>query len=153
DGGRSYLREQALLRSVHESDQGLQPRSSPAGEPGHIETLGSTYDRATVAQMSALTIEALPLPLAPSVLVLMRPERPLRDKLIKRLAKEHVEFGTALGQDRLLSAWTVRSEVPQGPMTDIVNWLEREAPEAPTPISVVARETAQLSCTGFEAVT
>ena len=152
DSGRSYLREQALLRSVHEADQGLQPSSRPSDAPRPVETLGSIYDPGTVAHMSALAIEALPVPLAPSVLALTRPERPPRDSFIERLSKENIEFGAAPGQDDLLSAWTVRSVVPRGTMASIVAWVEREAPLTVCPFRLVARATAMLNGPAYEAV-
>ncbi len=150
--GRTYLREQALLRSVHEVDQGLQPSSELGEGPGHVETLGSTYHPVTVAQMSALTIQSLPVPLAPSVLALMRPERPLRGSFLERLSKENVEFGVASGQDDLLSAWTVRSVVPWNTMASIVAWLERVAPLAAHPLHVAGRATARLNTPGRKAM-
>ena len=154
ESGRSYLREQALLRTIYEAGQGLRPTVLPSpGRPyGHVETLGNIYGPATAAEMSALAIEALPVPLAANVLALLRPGRPPRRGLFERLAKENIEFGTAAQQDELLSVWTARAVVPEDTIAAIVGWLDRVAPSAVSPFHVAARTAATLSGPGHGTV-
>jgi len=155
DSGRSYLREQALLRRVYEAGQGLRPTASPApGRPyARVETLGSVYGPETVAEMSALAIEELPVPLAPHVLALLRPGRPPRRGLIERLSKENIEFGTAAQQDELLSVWTDRAVVPEATTATIVAWLDHLAPSAVSPFQVAVRTATTLKGPGRQTVT
>ena len=152
ESGRSYLREQALLRAVHGADQAIQRTTSPGDAVKYVETLGNIYGAETVAQMSALVLENLPGPFAPSVLALLRPERTPRRGLINRLSQENVELGAAPGQDELLSAWTVRSVVPDAAIASVAAWLDRLAPSTAFPFDVAGRTTATLKRPGQQAV-
>jgi alpha-beta hydrolase superfamily lysophospholipase len=142
--GRSYLREQALLRTVHAADQGAAPATEPPDATGQVETLGRVYGPETVAEMSRLNIEGVPTPLARSVLAVLRAERRPRPSLIERLSQENVEFANSAGQDELLSAWTVRSVVPRAAIATIAGWLDRVATTAVSPVHVPGREAASL---------
>jgi alpha-beta hydrolase superfamily lysophospholipase len=144
ESGRSYLREQALQRAVHEREQGSWKGRRPEDGPTDVETLGSIYHLETVAQMSTLAAEDWPAPLAPRVLALLRAERAPSRALAERLAKERAEFGAAPGQDELLSAWTARSVVPHATVASIVSWLDRIAPSTVSPLQVTARTTVIL---------
>jgi alpha-beta hydrolase superfamily lysophospholipase len=152
DSGRSYLREQALLRTVHAADQGVAPATEPLGASGQVETLGSVYGPETVAEMSRLNIEGVPSPLAPNVLALLRAERRSRPSLIERLSQENVEFASTAGQDELLSAWTVRSVVPRAAITTIAGWLDHVAAATVSPVHASEREAAALKGPNREAV-
>jgi pimeloyl-ACP methyl ester carboxylesterase len=150
--GRSYLREQALLRTVHAADQGVAPPTEPPSATGQVETLGSVYGPETVAEMSRLNIEGVPYPLAPNVLALLRPERRPRPSLIERLSQENVEFASTAGQDELLSAWTVGSVVPRAAITTIAGWLDDVAAATVSPVHVSQREAVALKAPHHEAV-
>lgn len=148
DSGRSYLREQQALRSMHLGDQALafasnaeagSGQASPPGsdDPRGIEVLGDLYAAKTVEELSQLSIEAAEGDLARRVLVLVRPERRARKSLTDRLSMAHVEWGEAIGQGELVDVQPGMARVPEDTVGAITSWLssgiERERSEFSTP--------------------
>jgi pimeloyl-ACP methyl ester carboxylesterase len=134
ESGRSYLREEALLRSVYLGDQGLDIPPDPAlSEAGGKEILGTAYDAATLKAMTALALESAPGDLAHHVLALFRPERPPR-----------TEMGEAPGQEELISVWPLKSVVPHGTIDTIVSWLSRVIGPESSPIGLPGTSEAAL---------
>ena len=154
DSGRSYLREEALLRSVYLGDQGLDiPPEQTGPAAGSAETLGTVYDAATVHAMTRLTLESCPGPLARHVLALLRPERPPRRAVKQWLSEVGAEPGEAAGQEQLISVWPLKSVVPQATLDIIVSWLagvaagEKSTVLLPTsPTAVVPGPDGQEVC-------
>ncbi len=132
DSGRSYLREEALLRSVYLGDQGLDiPVNEAAAGAGGAEILGTVYDAATVKAMAALALEDCPGPLADHVLALLRPERPPKRAVREWLAQVGAELAEAAGQEQVISVWPLKSVVPEASIDIIVSWLAGVAGAAP----------------------
>jgi alpha-beta hydrolase superfamily lysophospholipase len=146
DSGRSWLREEALLRAVYLEDQGLvaPPPATPVGCAA-VETLGTVYVAETVRAMSKLAIESTQGPLARRVLVLFRPERAPRRAVAERLAMPHVELAQAVGQEELLSVWPLRALVPKLTLTTIVEWLSRIAGPETSPVVVAGPQASVIS--------
>jgi dienelactone hydrolase len=147
DSGRSYLREEALLRSVYLGDQGLDIPPDPAvSGAGGTEVLGTVYDAATVRAMTQLTLESAQGDLADHVLALLRPERPPRRATLERLSLAHAETADAQGQEELISVWPLKSVVPQGTLDTIVAWLSGVTGPESSPIVVPGTSDAALEC-------
>ncbi len=121
DGGRSYLREEALLRSVYLGDQGLDIPAETGG--GGAETLGTVYDAGTVQALAKLALESCPGPMPGHVLALLRPERPPRRVVREWLTAQGAERAEAAGQEQLISVWPLKSVVPEATLSTIVSWL------------------------------
>ncbi|MGA3220124.1 MAG: hypothetical protein ABSE77_13780, partial [Acidimicrobiales bacterium] len=124
DSGRSYLREEALLRSVYLGDQGLDiPPAGAGAEAGAAEVLGTVYDAATVQAMAKLALESCPKPPARQVLALLRPERPPKRAVREWLAAAGAEVAEAAGQEQVISVWPLKSVVPHAALDIIASWL------------------------------
>jgi dienelactone hydrolase len=153
DSGRSYLREEVLLRAVYVADQGLDLQA-PGGnaDDGVVETLGTLYEAETVRAMSELAVEHSQGALASRALVLCRPERPLRRAVLERLSMPHVELADAVGQEELLSVWPLRGLVPQPTLDKIVTWLSGAAGPETSQVAVPSPQSATVSGSGGTAV-
>ncbi|MGO9659521.1 MAG: serine aminopeptidase domain-containing protein [Acidimicrobiales bacterium] len=124
DSGRSYLREEALLRSVYLGDQGLDiPPAGAGAEAGAAEVLGTVYDAATVQALGKLALEACPTPPARHVLALLRPERPPKRAVREWLSAAGAEVAEAAGQEQVISVWPLKSVVPHATLDIIASWL------------------------------
>jgi alpha-beta hydrolase superfamily lysophospholipase len=144
DSGRSYLREEALLRSVYLGDQGLDiPVDEATAGAGGAEILGTVYDPDAVKAMTALALEACPGPLPGHVLALLRPDRPPKRAVREWLAQAGAELAEAVGQEQVISVWPLKSVVPEATLDIIVSWLagvaggERSAVVLPAQLSAV----------------
>jgi len=150
DSGRSYLREQAVLRMVYESGEngaetsGVAPGTRHQG-PGKVETLGTVYGPETVRAMSELTIGSVPDFLAGRVLALLRPEQAPKRRVLDRLSELGAEFADAVDQERALSVSYSQLFVPQGTLDTIVKWLLQHAPTEMGPLKVATRAIAAMS--------
>ena len=131
--GRSYLREQQTLRSVHLGDRPLRfaPPSTAdvsgiqASEPGAVEVLGELHAAETVKELTLLSLEDAKGDLARRVLVLARPERPPHRSVVDRLSMPHVEWGAATGQEDLVGVQPGMAKVPEATVGVITQWLTR----------------------------
>lgn len=134
ESGRSYLREQQTLWSLHLGDSALASTTSPRNrsalfgppsldEPGTVEVLGELYSAATVQELSNLSIESARGNLAREVLVLNRPNSPPRRSLLERMADESVEWGEARGQEDLVDVQPGKAQVPMATIEEIASWL------------------------------
>lgn len=141
--GRSYLREQALMKSVYVSEEAV-PVPPPADD-GRVETLGTVYSADTATALSALNVESAPGPLAGRVLALLRPERPARPKLAQRLSEEAAQLGEASGQEALLSVWPLAGLVPEQTIATVTGWLAGLAPAEALPLQVSPVTTVRLT--------
>ena len=141
DSGRSYLREQAVLRLVYEAGEngpatyGDAP-STRDDDPGKVETLGTVYGPETVRAMSELTIGAVPDVLAGRVLALLRPEHAPNRSVLDRLSELGAELVDAVEQERMLSVSYSQLFVPQGTLDTIVKWLSQNAATEMVPLKV-----------------
>jgi alpha-beta hydrolase superfamily lysophospholipase len=153
DSGRSYLREQQALRSVHLGDKALHSTPSSqgdgaetsrvdAGEPGSIEVLSELYAAKTVEELSQLSIRSAEGDLAPRVLVLIRPERSPSRSMVDRLSLAHVEWGEAAGQQELVGVKPSIAQVPEVAVATITQWLSRTLPVDESAFSVPECERA-----------
>ena len=132
--GRSYLREQQTLRSVHLGDKALRsiPPSNDrraevseidAIEPGAVEVLGELHAAKTVEELIQLSLETAKGDLARRVLVLTRPERPPHRSVVERLSMAHVEWGAAIGQENLVGVQPGMAQIPEATVGMITEWL------------------------------
>jgi alpha-beta hydrolase superfamily lysophospholipase len=145
DSGRSYLREEALLRSVYLGDQGLDIPPETGPEAGGSETLGTVYDAATVQAMTKLTLESCPGALARHVLALFRPERPPKRAVQERLSLVNADLAEAVGQEQLISVWPLKSLVPHATIDIIVSWLAEVAGGEKSAVALPVSPTAVLA--------
>lgn len=130
ESGRSYLKEEALLRLVYLRDQGVdEAEAGSALAGGEVEVLGDVYGSEAAEAVRAVELAAVPWPMARSVLVLARPERPLRRAVRERLAREDIEEAPASGQESLLSIWPLLAEAPEVVIATITAWIGAKAPE------------------------
>jgi len=125
DSGRSYLRDQELLRQVYMGDE----RSAVAvGGPGatSVEVLGAVYGPETVAELTRLTLAGCEGELAERALVLLRSGRRVRKVVADWLSGHRVEVETITGQEELLGSWYGAAKVPErtlGTIQAVVSWL------------------------------
>lgn len=118
--GRAYLREQSLMKSVYVTDEAIV---LPKGEDdGAVETMGTVYPAAAVAELSELRVEAAPGPWASNVLALLRPQR-TRGKLREHLADQGADVADAEEQDELLQVWPLEGIVPEATIQAVLGWL------------------------------
>ena len=90
--GRAFLRE---LRALHTMSVGEPPTTD-----GSVQTPGFRFDAPTVAAMGALDVTKGEGPLAPRLLVLCRPDRPVEGAFEARLRDAgSVDLELALGQN------------------------------------------------------
>jgi hypothetical protein len=147
--GRSYLREQAVLRSVYDAGEndpaasGDAPSTRDAGQ-GKVETLGTVYGPETVRAMSELTIGAVPDVLAGRVLALLRPDRAPNRSVLDRLSELDAEIVDAPEQEQMLDLDDSRLFVPQPTLQTIVKWLSQNATGERVPLKVPAREMVDM---------
>jgi dienelactone hydrolase len=149
DSGRSYLREQEVLRSVYETGP-YGPASSadaPDGRPGSLEVLGTIYAAETVRAMSELDVGLVPDALEGSVLALLRPEKPPRRAVLERLSALKADLAEAPEQDRMLD---MRPDVfvPHGTVATIVAWLERTVGPERSPVNLAVQAAAVVQGPG-----
>jgi alpha-beta hydrolase superfamily lysophospholipase len=149
DSGRSYLREQAVLRLVYEAgDNGPETSGDAPGRrqdsPGKVETLGTVYGPETARAMSELTIGAVPDVLAGRVLALLRPERAQKRSVLDRLSELGAELVDAVDQERMLDASYSQLFMPQGTLDTIVKWLSQNAPTEMLRLRVAAHAIADM---------
>jgi alpha-beta hydrolase superfamily lysophospholipase len=127
DSGKSFLREQRVLRAMRlegleEVDAGPGRRTD--GDPGAVEVLGDLFSGPAVEEMSSLSVVASKGPLARRVLCLTRPDRPFARTTSQRLSMAHVEWAQATGQDELIGVPPGSSQVPEVTVDSIVRWLD-----------------------------
>lgn len=149
DNGRSYLREQAILRLVYEVGDKAPATSGDAPTRRQdglrtVETLGTVYGPETVRAMSELSIGATPAVLAGRVLALLRPERPPGRSVLDKLSELDAELADAADQEQTLSMWYSQLFVPQSTLDTIVKWLSRNAGTEMAPVKVATHETAVM---------
>ncbi|MGC8627771.1 MAG: alpha/beta fold hydrolase [Acidimicrobiales bacterium] len=125
DSGRSYLRDQELLRRVYMGDD--RPEAAVGG-PGtaSVEVLGAVYGPETVAELTGLTLAGCEGELAKRALVLLRPGRRVRKAVSDWLSVHHVEVEPVGGQEELLGSWYGAARVPEstlGTIESVVSWL------------------------------
>jgi pimeloyl-ACP methyl ester carboxylesterase len=145
ESGRSYLREQAILRELYVGEEdGPSPRGSsavPRVETQGVETLFAVYGGETVRSMSELSIESTSAALTGRVLALLRPERPPRPALLRRLSALDAEFADATGQKETVDTPGVVF-VPHDTLNTITAWLTRVVGAEPQPFEVARRDVA-----------
>lgn len=130
--GRSYLREQQAL--------GLFSVGGGAGEDGSVEVPGIVFGAETVGQLGSLSIAGTEGPIAPRVLVLVRPERAANKAMRTRLEMDHVEWGEAEGQADFVDVEPFEVREPVSTMDAVVSWVsEVIGAETSTTFSVPAR--------------
>ncbi|MGD0808483.1 MAG: alpha/beta hydrolase family protein [Acidimicrobiales bacterium] len=146
DSGRSYLREQILLRAVYLRDQGLDSSTDESGPTGGaaVETLGAVYGDDTVRAMGRLSIESSPGSLAQHVLALFRPERRPRRAVQERLSSAGADLAEAVGQEELLSVWPLKAPVPSDTLDTIVTWLSGAVGTQKSPVVLSGAQTAVI---------
>ena len=152
DSGRSYLREQEVLRSVYETGPGgpeipAPGTDAPDGRPGSLEVLGTIYAAETVRAMSELDVGLVPDALEGSVLALLRPEKPPRRAVLERLSALKADLAEAPEQDRMLD---MRPDVfvPHGTVATIVAWLERTVGPERSPVNLAVQAAAVVQGPG-----
>jgi len=145
--GRSFLREQVLLRSVYMEQERIVrgPTMGPDEAQGQVETLGAVYGAETARAVSELTIEAAGGVLARDVLALFRSERPPPRAALERLSRERLEVAEAAGQEELLSVWPLRSVLPQQAIGTVVAWLDRMSGAEVAPLAIRCSQTASVA--------
>jgi len=149
DNGRSYLREQAVLRLLYEAGENRPATSDDAPStrdnlPGKVEALGTVYGPETVRAMSELTIGAVPDVLAGHVLALLRPERAPNRSVLERLSELGAELVDAVEQERMLTVLSSQLFVPQGTLGAIVKWLSQNTTTEMVPFKVPTRQIAAM---------
>ncbi|HUC13063.1 MAG TPA: alpha/beta hydrolase, partial [Acidimicrobiales bacterium] len=149
ESGRSYLREQTVLRAVYEQSPygpAVPTASFASAEngPAGVETIGSTYGPETARAMSELRIGPLPAALDGHVLALLRPGSPPRKALVEDLSEVHAELADAVGQDQMLDTQYPDLFVPQGTLATIVNWLSQRAGQETSTTKPVGHQTTVI---------
>jgi alpha-beta hydrolase superfamily lysophospholipase len=129
--GRSYLREQQAL--------GLFSVGGGASEDGSVEVPGIVFEAETVEQLGSLAIAGTEGPIAPRVLVLVRPERAANKAMRTRLEMDHVEWGEAEGQADFVDVEPFEVRQPVATMDDVVSWVSGVIGTGTSPFSVPAR--------------
>ena len=148
--GRSYLREQTILRATYDaSPYGPATSGSKVGAPQNgpqaVETLGAVYGPDTAQALSELSIGTLPAALAGRVLALLRPESPPRQAALDQLSSVGAQLADAVGQQEMLD---MRPEisVPESTLGTIVAWLSHNVGEKHrAPISFPPRDTIVIA--------
>jgi pimeloyl-ACP methyl ester carboxylesterase len=149
ESGRSYLREQAVLRAVYEQSPlgPTVPTLSPTGAqkgPTAVETIGTTYGPETAQALSGLRVGPIPAALDGNVLAFLRPGSPPRKDFLEHLSQVHAELVDAEGQDRVLDIQYPDLCVPLGTLASIVNWLSQRAGQETSAINLVGHQTTVI---------
>ena len=133
--GRSYLREQQAL--------GLFSVGATTGEDGSVEVPGIVFGAETVEELGSLSIAGTEGPIAPRVLVLVRPERAANKAMRTRLEMDHVEWGEANGQADFVDVEPFEVRQPLATMDAVVSWVSEVigAERETSTFSVPARHT------------
>jgi alpha-beta hydrolase superfamily lysophospholipase len=113
--GRTYLREQQAL--------GLFSLGGQVRQDGSVEVPGIVYEADTAAELGSLSIAATEGPLAPRVLVLVRPDRPANKAMRERLTLDHVEWGHAPGQSALVDVEPYMAREPEDAVDTVDTWV------------------------------
>jgi pimeloyl-ACP methyl ester carboxylesterase len=122
--GRAFLRDQSALWSFFVG--------GPSNDDGSIETPGQVYEKATVADLSSLTIANGDGPLADGVLLLMRSRRKGDGRMLERLAMPHVQRMAIVGQEEFVDVEPESATPPLQTIETIVGWLATRAADRPT---------------------
>jgi alpha-beta hydrolase superfamily lysophospholipase len=129
--GRSYLREQQAL--------GLFSVGGGSSEDGSVEVPGIVFGAETVGELGSLSIAGTEGPIAPRVLVLVRPERAANKAMRTRLEMDHVEWGEAEGQADFVDVEPFEVREPLSTMDAVVSWVSEVIGTETSPFSVPAR--------------
>ena len=149
ESGRSYLREQTVLRAVYEQSPlgpavpALPSASAPKGATA-VETIGTTYGPETARDISELRIGAIPAALDGQVLALFRPGSPPRKALLEHLSEVHAELAEAVDQEQVLDINYPDLCVPHGTLATIVAWLSQRAGNKSSTIHKVGHQSAVI---------
>jgi len=139
ESGRSFLREQKLLRSVYLSDQWIKPEGGP-GEDEAPQVLGNAYPPETLRELADLKFASCPGPLARRVLAVLSAQRPARAAVLERLSGAGAEVANALETEDVTSVWPLKSVVPEATLGKIVSWLEDVVGTEMAPVAVKTRQ-------------
>ncbi len=146
ESGRSYLREESLLRSVYLADQGLDiPPDAAVSGSGGTEILGTVYDAVTVKAMTALTLEVGPGAVGPSRPCPLPARATAPAGHARATFRARTETAEAAGQEELISVWPLKSVVPQATLDTIVSWLSGVIGTEDSPIVLPERSEAVLA--------
>jgi len=117
--GRRYLR---ALRAM--SMMGVSAGPDPS-DPGSLVTIGHTLSASTVAELTALELQAVTRARIGSALVISRPAASDSKRLLGTLQTLGVEscLEEHTGTDRLLDCAAEQSSIPLGILDRIVGWL------------------------------
>jgi len=120
--GWTFLRQQQMLASAL--------AHGPRPDDGSVEAPGMVFASQTVTDLRQLRIERTTGLLAPQVLVLTRPDRPVDQGMANRLSGEHVTWDVVEGQETLVDVEPIDARIPEVALDSIVAWLTA-APHAP----------------------
>lgn len=123
--GRTWLREQKALALTSGISIG-GPSVEDTGDGGQ-SILGYDYSPKTQAELSALKLDALPRPGAPSVLAIEREDRPLDAKAQRALGPVELVTSSDGGLSALLQD-TVFSTEPVADFERVERWLSARFP-------------------------
>jgi alpha-beta hydrolase superfamily lysophospholipase len=129
--GKSYLRQQRLLRQVSGGGE--------ATPEGAIEAPGIYFSPETVAEFSTLDIARMEGPLAKRILVLVPPDTSPPQSLNRRLDGQSVDWEEATGQVELLDS---KMQLPPADTIErVAAWMTRSLSGAPVPVMVPEANT------------
>jgi dienelactone hydrolase len=127
--GKRFLRELTMLERARVGES-----HHPPSEDGAVEVAGSVFTAETATDMSGLDLAALARPPAARVLAVVRPDRPLPDRVVDALGRGALvdSIAPAAGeQERLIDTPIPLSAVPVATLDAVVEWLAPYAANAP----------------------
>jgi alpha-beta hydrolase superfamily lysophospholipase len=129
--GKSYLRQQRLLRQVSGGGE--------ATPDGAIEAPGICFGRDTVAELSTLDIATMEGAFAKRILALVPPQTSAPQSLIRRLDGQSVDWEEATGQVELLDS--NRQLPPAETIERVAAWMAGALSGIPVPVKVPSANT------------
>jgi alpha/beta superfamily hydrolase len=117
ESGRSYLRELGALEALRREHVDVET-------DGSVETAEFVFSSQTAGELRRLRLPTLERrPLAKRILVLVRSDRTVSDKLRQRLDEEHVEWEATTDQAGLLDVDPLHASMPEDSLRRVVSWL------------------------------
>lgn len=144
EDGRSFLREQKVLRAAAVEEPALDSAS------GAAEILGAVLPAPLVADLEALSVPTGRV-LAGRTLILTRPERTKARRTLSAVGG-HVEFADAEGQAELVDVLPNQAAIPHDTLRCIVRWLDDARSATSVPVLALGADEATVRVSDDDAV-
>jgi hypothetical protein len=117
ESGRNYLRELGALEALRRDHVDTE-------EDGAVETAEFVFPARAAGELRRLRLQSTARrPVARRLLVLVRSDRIVSDKLRSRLDEEHVEWASAIDQGAMLDVDPLHASLPDTSIRRVAEWL------------------------------